>query len=195
MVRLRLISLGLAALIVIGLAAMAILHKFSAFTDMFQDTNAVKVEIEQKKPPPPPPPPPPNRPPPPPPPEQRVPPPKLEAPPTPTPIPVAVDPPPAPPSPILSGVTWLQQPNGDDYVRFFPPRALERGQSGSATVDCLVGADGRLSCTVLSEDPPGWGFGDSSLRAARLFRVAPQTADGRATSGGRIRKTITWRAT
>src|SRR5215813_12371146 len=98
MVQLRLISIVLAATICITLIYLAITHRFSAITDLFDDSNAVKVEVEEKKPPPPPPPPP-DRPPPPPPPEQRVPPPDISAPPTPTPIPVAVDPPPAPPSP------------------------------------------------------------------------------------------------
>jgi len=194
MVRLRLISLVLAALICMGIAYMAFTGKFRAVTDMFEDDEAVKVEIEEKqKPPPPPPPPPPDRPPPPPPPEQRVPPPDLSAPPTPTPIPVAVDPPPAPPTPaVLTGVRWLRQPNGDDYVRFYPQRAMERDQEGSATVECIVDANGRLSCTIISEDPPGWGFGEATLRIARQFQVAPQTSDGRPTQGGRIRRTIRW---
>ena len=192
MVRLRLISMVLAALICAAIVYMAVTQKFSAITDLFEDSNAVKVEVEQKEKPPPPPPPPPNRPPPPPPPEQRVPPPDLSAPPTPTPIPVAVDPPPAPPSPMLTGVSWLRQPRGDDYVRFYPPRALDRGQTGSVTVDCLVDAGGHISCTVVSEDPPGWGFGDATLRIARQFQVAPQTSDGRPTSGGRLRRTIRW---
>ncbi|MES1156211.1 MAG: energy transducer TonB [Alphaproteobacteria bacterium] len=191
MVRLRLFSMILATVVCATIAYLAITQKFSAITDLFTDTNAVKVQIEQKKPPPPPPPPP-NRPPPPPPPEMRVPPPDITAPPTPTPIPVAVDPPPAPPSPILTGVTWTQRPNGADFSRFFPPRALDRGMEGTVTLDCLVSADGHISCTVASEDPPGWGFGDASLRISRLFRLAPQTADGRQTSGGRIHVPIRW---
>jgi len=194
MVGLRLISLSLAAIICMGIAYLAFTGRFRTVTDLFEDDDAVKVEIEEKvKPPPPPPPPPPDRPPPPPPPEMRVPPPDLGAPPTPTPLPVAVDPPPAPPTPaVLTGVRWLQQPNGNDYARYFPSRALERGQEGSVTVDCLVDGNGRISCTVVNEDPPGWGFGEATLRIARQFQVAPQTADGRATSGGRIRRTIRW---
>ena len=90
MVRLRLISLVLAAVICSAIIYLALTGKFHAVTDMFNDTNAVKVEVEAKKPPPPPPPPPPNRPPPPPPPEQRVPPPDLSAPPTPTPFPKTI---------------------------------------------------------------------------------------------------------
>lgn len=193
MVRLRLISLTLAGIICMGVVYLALTRQFSAVTDLFEDTDAVKVEIEEKKPPPPPPPPP-DRPPPPPPPEQRVPPPDLTAPPTPTPIPVAVDPPPAPPTPqVLTGVTWLEQPNARDYARYYPERALERGQEGRVQLDCLVSADGRIACTVTSEDPQGWGFGDASLRVARHFRLAPATVDGRPTSGGRIRRTIVWR--
>jgi protein TonB len=194
MVRLRLVSLVVAAVICGLIGYLAFTGKFAAVTDLFDDSSAVKVEIEQKDKPPPPPPPPPNRPPPPPPPEQRVPPPDLSAPPTPTPIPVAVDPPPAPPTPsVLSGVTWLRQPNGADYARYYPSRAQDREQEGVVTVDCLVDGSGHISCTVVSEDPPGWGFGDATLRIARQFQVAPQTSDGRPTSGGRIRKTVRWR--
>jgi|CXWL01.1.fsa_nt_gi protein TonB len=192
MVRLRLISLGLAAIVCLTLVYLAVTRRFSAMTDIFDDPDAVKVEIEEKEKPPPPPPPPPNTPPPPPPPEQRVPPPDLSAPPTPTPIPLAIDPPPAPPSPVLTGYTWLQQPNGDDYARYYPDRAEQREQGGTATISCLVGGDGRIACTVVSEDPPGWGFGEASLRVSRHFRVAPQTRDGTPTSGGRFTRTIRW---
>jgi periplasmic protein TonB len=194
MVRLRLISMTLAALICSALIYMAITQKFSAMTDLFDDSDAVKVEIEQKEKPPPPPPPPPDRPPPPPPPEQRVPPPSLDAPPTPTPIPVAVDPPPAPPTPtVLTGMVWLERPGARDYSRYYPARAMERNQEGRVTLDCLVDPGGRISCSVVSEDPTGWGFGEAALRISRSFRAAAQTSDGRPTSGGRTRVPLTFR--
>src|SRR5262245_9193093 len=192
MLNLRLISLSLAASICLLIVWMALTQKFSAIADLFEDTDAVKVEIEQKEKPPPPPPPP-DRPPPPPPPEQRVPPPDLSAPPTPTPIPVAVDPPPAPPSPVLTGMVWLQRPSGQDFNRYYPPRAMEREQEGRVVLDCLVDAGGRISCSVISEDPTGWGFGDAAVRISRNFRAAAQTSDGRPTSGGRTRVPITFR--
>jgi len=191
-VRLRLISLVLAAIICAGIAYLAFTGKFHAVTDMFEDRNAVKVEVEAKRPPPPPPPPP-NRPPPPPPPEQRVPPPDMSAPPTPTPIPVAVDPPPAPPSPVLTGMVWLQRPSSQDFNRYYPSRAMEREQEGRVMLDCLVSADGRIACSVISEDPTGWGFGEAAIRISRNFRAAAQTSDGRATTGGRTRVPITFR--
>jgi protein TonB len=119
MVPLRLASLGLAALICLTLVWMAVNQKFSAITDLFEEQDAVKVEIEEEEKPPPPPPPPPDRPPPPPPPEQRVPPPDLSAPPTPTPIPVAVDPPPAPPTPsVITNAVFTEQPDARDFARY-----------------------------------------------------------------------------
>jgi len=194
MMRLRLISFALAGLICASLVYLAVTRRFSAVTDLFDDTEAVKVEIEEKAKPPPPPPPPPDRPPPPPPPEQRVPPPDLSAPPTPTPIPVAIDPPPAPPAPaVLTGMRWLQRPSSQDFNRYYPPRAMEREQEGRVVLDCLVDSNGRISCAVVSEDPTGWGFGDAALRISRNFRAAAQTEDGRPTSGGRVRVPISFR--
>lgn len=193
MVRLRLISLVLAAVICSAIVYLAVTRKFSAIADLFEDQQAVKVEIEQKEKPPPPPPPPPNRPPPPPPPEQRVPPPDLSAPPTPTPIPVAVDPPPAPPTPMLTGAVWLERPGARDFDRYYPPRAMEREQEGRVMLDCLVSADGRIACSVASEDPSGWGFGEAAIRISHSFRMAAQTSSGQPTSGGRIRVPISFR--
>jgi protein TonB len=193
MIGLRLVSLSLAALICLTLVYLAITRKFSAISDLFEDSEAVKVEIEEEEKPPPPPPPPPDRPPPPPPPEMRVPPPDLSAPPTPTPIPTAIDPPPAPPTPsVITNPQWLERPDGNDFARYYPERARDRDVEGSATIECIVGADGRLSCTVTSEDPPGFGFGEATLRVARHFRIAPATRDGVATAGGRIRQRIRW---
>ncbi|MBL8531036.1 MAG: TonB family protein, partial [Hyphomonadaceae bacterium] len=174
MVGLRLISLSIAAIVCLTIVYLALTQRFSAIADLFEDPDAVKVEIEQEEKPPPPPPPPPDRPPPPPPPEQRVPPPDLSAPPTPTPIPVAVDPPPAPPTPsVITDPTWIERPTGRDFARFYPPRALERNQEGRVTLDCIVNADGRISCTVTSEEPSGWGFGEAAVRISRSFRMAP----------------------
>jgi protein TonB len=109
------------------------------------------------------------------------------------PLPVAVDPPPAPPTPaIVVNLTWLEQPTAQDFARYYPDRAKYEGVDGRATLDCLVNADGRLSCTIVSEEPEGWGFGEATLRIARHFRIAPTTRDGTPTVGGRIRRTIRW---
>jgi protein TonB len=188
------ISFSLAALICVTLVYLALTNRFSAISDMFEDQDAIKVEIQEKEKPPPPPPPPPDRPPPPPPPEQRVPPPDLSAPPTPTPIPIAIDPPPAPPNPsVITNPQWLERPSGRDFERYYPPRALDRGQEGRVILDCIVGADGRIGCSVSSENPTGWNFGEAAIRISRSFRMSPRMENGQPSEGGRVRVPITFR--
>ncbi|MDZ4691984.1 TonB family protein [Terricaulis sp.] len=110
-------------------------------------------------------------------------------------FPVAVDPPPAPPNPnILTNVVWLDRPNAREFLRVYPAEAQAEGLDGQATLDCLVAADGRLSCAVAREEPPGRGFGEAAIRAARHFRMAPVTRDNIATAGGRTRLTLRFRA-
>ncbi len=101
-------------------------------------------------------------------------------------VPAAL-PPIAPPTPArLTNPVWLERPNAADFSRYYPPRALDREQGALVRLSCLVDADGRIACTVASEDPPGWGFGEAALRISRHFRMAPATRDGEPTSGGRI---------
>jgi len=51
----------------------------------------------------------------------------------------------------------------------YPARALEQGVSGGATIRCKVGMDASLTdCTIVTETPPGVGFGRAALRAAPL---------------------------
>lgn len=109
------------------------------------------------------------------------------------PIPVAIDPPPAPPNAsVLTGLVWLARADGSDFARLYPVRAKQDRVSGRATLDCLVGVDGALSCTVLSEEPPGYGFGEATLQIAREFRLAVQTREAVPTAGGRVRLPIRW---
>lgn len=108
--------------------------------------------------------------------------------------PVPSYPPPAPPTPnVLTNVIWIEQPEARDFARYYPARAEAADMSGSATLDCLVSATGSLSCTVVSEEPAGFGFGEASLRISQHFRAGPTTRDGVATAEGRVRRVIRWR--
>jgi protein TonB len=50
---------------------------------------------------------------------------------------------------------------------------------------CSVTAQGRLTgCTIIAEDPKGYGFGDAALGAAGQFKLRPQTSDGTPVDGG-----------
>lgn len=64
---------------------------------------------------------------------------------------------------------WDQHP-----VPAYPAAALEAGaESGSASVRCMAGTDGRLSsCSVVSETPAGLGFGAAAVQAAGNARLA-----------------------
>jgi protein TonB len=198
MLRLRLTSLGLAVLICGSIVIYAVTAKFKAISDLFNDADAIKVEVKEKeKPPPPPPPPPPDKPPPPPPPMMQVinPDPTAEAVVTDLPTTLAPPPPPAPPAPpVITAADFIQRPDGNAYGRYYPTRAAEREKEGVVRVRCSVNASGRLvSCQILSEDPTGWGFGDATVRLAqREFRVRPQTVNGQPTDGGSITFPIRW---
>jgi protein TonB len=174
-----------------GLTYLAATHKIEGIGDLLDAVKAIQVEVDKKKPPPPPPPPPPpDKPPPPPPP---MPPPVA---PTATSVDIPVSPPSPPqppPAPVITNPTWLKQPNGRDFERYYPPRALEREKDGRVVLNCIVGADGRVSCDVSREDPDGWGFGDAALKISKSFQMAPQTVNGQATSGGRISIPIVFR--
>jgi len=106
------------------------------------------------------------------------------------PIPVAIDPSPAPPTAIIltsANVEWLERPDSARISLLYPVQAFRQGLSGQAILDCIVDAEGRLACLILSEEPAGQGFGEAAIRASRLFRMAPETRDGRRTAGGRVR--------
>lgn len=115
----------------------------------------------------------------------------LDAPPTPTQLPTAQDQPPPTPA-VIANPRWLERPRPEQFYSLYPPEALAQRQEGRAVLECIVAADGRLSCLVISEDPPGWGFGEATLAASRSFRMAPATIDGRPTSGGRVRVPMRW---
>ncbi|MBW8304574.1 MAG: energy transducer TonB, partial [Brevundimonas sp.] len=65
--------------------------------------------------------------------------------------------------------------------QYHPPEALRRGMSGTAVVSCRIREDTVLDdCRVLSETPPGQGFGAAGVRAAVAeYRFRPAMVDGR----------------
>lgn len=185
----RLLAFCLAAGVCALLALLAFTQRLSAITNFLDDVVSIESVVEFKEPPPVQPP------------FRPQPPPETQRP-TPADDTAVTTPdfsapstdaaPPSPPAPIYLNAAFVEQPNGRDFARLYPRRALERGVGGRVVLDCTVAATGRLSCAVGSEDPTGWGFGEASLRAAQQFRVAPATADGRPTSGGRLRVPMSW---
>jgi protein TonB len=76
---------------------------------------------------------------------------------------------------------WLERPR--DLARYYPRRAVTRGMEGEVTLDCLVSTAGLLRCSVASETPANWGFGDAALRIAHEHQMVPATRNGVSVEG------------
>lgn len=71
-----------------------------------------------------------------------------------------------------------------DYLAAFPPRALAEKLSGSAKLECVAAADGRLvDCKVGSEDPAGYGFGEAALKLVANERISKRDHEGKSVAG------------
>lgn len=81
----------------------------------------------------------------------------------------------------ITNPRWLRVPR--ELARYYPSRALAREIRGQVVLDCLVDVYGSLNCSVLSETPANWGFGEAALRISRDYRMAPAMRDGLAVEG------------
>jgi protein TonB len=82
---------------------------------------------------------------------------------------------------------YLRRPSAADLLRFYPPAALARHVSGRASLACQVAPSGRLDgCSLVAEDPPGFGFGEAALRMAPLWRLRPLGGSDRPGDAARI---------
>ncbi len=114
---------------------------------------------------------------------------QLEAPP-PRPPPQSRRPPPVPaaiaevsepaPEPLarveIANPQWLQRPRHPE--RHYPGPAFAAGIEGAVELDCEVSVEGRLACSIVSETPPGMGFGAAALALADQHLMVPAPHDG-----------------
>lgn len=89
---------------------------------------------------------------------------------------------------------WVRRPTATQLLQVLP-RGLARGVSGGqAVIACDVTVQGALrGCKVLSEDPPGMGFGAAALLLTPHFQMRPPTKDGKPAEGGVVRIPIRWK--
>ncbi|MDB5437768.1 MAG: TonB family protein, partial [Caulobacteraceae bacterium] len=100
--------------------------------------------------------------------------------------------PPAPTLPlprpsVITSPRWLRQPTIDQMQRSYPARAIEAGTGGRATINCrIVIGGGVTDCQVVSQSPPGEGFGPAAVQLSRYFLLDPRTENGQAVDGARV---------
>jgi protein TonB len=81
-----------------------------------------------------------------------------------------------------------------DMAALYPNRAQRMNVEGRVTFQCIANLDGTLSdCSIVSEDPPGYGFGDATLKLTHLFRARPEALNGAPIAGRVFRKTVVWK--
>lgn len=93
----------------------------------------------------------------------------------------------------LSDPRWARRPNAYSFTRAYPQRALDEVIDGTVVLDCLVLADGSLSCLAVDETPVGEGFATAALQIARDYRVR-RGRDGESAIGRRVRVPINFNA-
>ncbi|WGM37195.1 hypothetical protein AMEJIAPC_00089 [Caulobacter sp. NIBR1757] len=78
----------------------------------------------------------------------------------------------------------------------WPAEAARKGIGGRAVIGCSVNVTGALqACTVVSEDPPGSGFGQAAILLAGSFKMKPRLIDGKPEAGATVRIPINFVAT
>jgi protein TonB len=88
-------------------------------------------------------------------------------------------------STVILKPEWVRKPTLDQVTRAYPDRAVRRGVSGEVMLSCQVTSRGTAqSCTVLTETPEDFGFGEAALKLSRYFLLRPMTRDGRTTENG-----------
>lgn len=94
----------------------------------------------------------------------------------------------------MGDVNWVRAPSARDFARFYPNAALDNGQSGNVTLDCIIGGGGQLACSVASESPGGQGFGRAAIGISRQLRVDTRLQDGSSASGRNLILPLAFRA-
>lgn len=96
--------------------------------------------------------------------------------------------------PVIGQPHWVSQPSAAEMARFYPPQALDGSVEGRAVLRCTVTVAGTLTaCTIVQEQPRGYGFGRSAIQLSQYFRMTPQTEDGRPVGGASVEVAIAFR--
>lgn len=74
---------------------------------------------------------------------------------------------------------WFKKPTPSQLLSVAPAAAMKSGKGGKAVIACVVTVQGALSaCQVVSEDPPGMGFGAAAITISSQLSFKPATLKG-----------------
>jgi protein TonB len=75
---------------------------------------------------------------------------------------------------VVDHPSWMRRPNGSDFTTYFPPTAIDPPQEGHTVMQCEITPSGFLAgCVIAKETAPEMGYGEASLKLARMFRARP----------------------
>jgi TonB family protein len=85
---------------------------------------------------------------------------------------------------VVTNPEWLVRPTAAHLDRYYPPEAARQKLRGIVRLSCKIDQQGGLQhCRILSEQPPGAGFGEAALKLAPYFRMKPTTRNGAPLAG------------
>ncbi|HVV33941.1 MAG TPA: hypothetical protein VHC73_12000 [Vitreimonas sp.] len=90
------------------------------------------------------------------------------------------------PNGVSKGIFWRHRPTAGAFERNYPAAARATRQSGLVNMDCWVAGNEHLTCTVVSEAPTHYGFGDAAIALVPAFVATPQTSEGHRLPAGRV---------
>lgn len=93
---------------------------------------------------------------------------------------------------LITQPNWKAVPSAAQMLMMRPRAAMKNRVGGGATVACKVTTEGTLAaCEVVSETPPGMGFGAAALALTPQFIMQPATRNG-VPIEGEVRIPIKW---
>jgi len=79
-----------------------------------------------------------------------------------------------PAAPVTPVTSQPQSTCPSSWARYYPLKAQRLNKDGRVVLECKALASGVLTaCSVISEDPPGYDFGDAALKMSCLFKMKP----------------------
>jgi len=86
---------------------------------------------------------------------------------------------------------WMHRPSANDLERLYPNGV--RGVTADVRADCTIDEGGRFTtCAIVSENPAGLGFGESTIKLSKLFRMKAVDGDGAPVAGRKLQLPVRW---